>query len=81
MTENKKTYNGHTYSGNLLSACLNGYEQGRADAFKEFVDSYREFCMTPHDEETCLKSDEECDGMCIDCFAKWVQTKGTQITR
>lgn len=37
MTEDKKTYNGHTYSGNLLSACLNGYEQGRADERAEIL--------------------------------------------
>lgn len=35
MIEDKKTYNGHAYSGNLLSACLNGYEQGKADAKQE----------------------------------------------
>lgn len=52
-----------------------GHEQGKADAFKEFVELYREFCLIPHDEEACLKSDEECDGMCIDCFEKWVQKK------
>ncbi len=31
MNEDSKTYNGHTYSGNLLSACVNGYKQGYAD--------------------------------------------------
>lgn len=31
MCEDTKSYNGHTYSGVLLEACINGYEQGRAD--------------------------------------------------
>jgi len=49
--------------------------KARADAFKEFVNLYREFCIASPDE-SCLKEDDmQCDGMCIDCFAKWVQTK------
>lgn len=36
MIENTKTYNGHTYCGVLLEACLNGYEQGRVDAIEKY---------------------------------------------
>lgn len=40
MIEDTKSYNGHTYSsGNLLSACRDGYEQGKADAI-EFIVNY-----------------------------------------
>lgn len=46
----------------------------RAKAFKEFVDLYREFCNAPSDE-SCLKEDIECEGMCIDCFEKWLQQR------
>lgn len=31
MCEDTKEYNGHTYSGVLLGACIDGYEQGKAD--------------------------------------------------
>ena len=52
--------------------------QIRADeqkkAFKEFADLYREFCKAPSDE-SCLNEDIECEGMCIDCFEKWLTTK------
>lgn len=58
---------------------LDGHDdQIRADertkAFKEFVDSYREFNEAPS-EEACLKNDIECDGMCIDCFERWFKEK------
>ena len=74
-----------------------GYEQGKADAEREFQNSeywndylakiltderantvkefaylYREFLLSSN-EITCSKTDIECDGMCIDCFEKWLK--------
>lgn len=43
----------------------------KADAFKEFIESYIAFYKAPS-EESCLKKDvDECDGICIECFKKW----------
>lgn len=47
-------------------------EKARADAFNEFVESYRAFCELPSGEG-CQETDDECDGMCIDCFAEWIK--------
>lgn len=48
----------------------------RANALKEFVVSYREFQEASIDE-TCFKKNEECDGVCTDCFVEWVNKKHT----
>lgn len=40
MVEDNKLYNGHTYSGVQLIACLNGYIQGRKDKYQAIVSEY-----------------------------------------
>lgn len=70
---------GYIDFGNYFKCKGNGCEKEvradeRAKAFKEFVDLYREFCKAPSDE-SCLKEDIECEGMCIDCFEKWFKEK------
>lgn len=55
---------------------LDGHDEKiKADAFNEFVESYREFINAPCDEACFKKEIDVCDGICIDCFEKWFKEK------
>lgn len=38
------------------------------------IEAYRTFCRLPGNNG-CRKTDDECDGMCVDCFVKWIEEK------
>lgn len=66
MIENTKTFNGHTYTGVQLSACLNGYEQGTVDTIDkcaQIISSMNDICKFScpigcewNTEEGCIES-------------------------